>query len=66
MLKEIRSVRTTDDITLNVQICEISSPVWIVAVHGIGEHLGRHNYLTKLFSQYFNICQFDLRGQGNK
>ncbi len=64
MLQEIRSVKTSDKITLNVQICEISSPVWIVAVHGIGEHLGRHNYLTKLFSQYFNICQFDLRGHG--
>ena len=37
---------------------------WLVALHGLGEHLGRHQYLIDLFSEKYNICQFDLRGHG--
>ncbi|MBF0205463.1 MAG: alpha/beta fold hydrolase [Oligoflexia bacterium] len=37
---------------------------WLVFTHGIGEHLGRHRYLLKLFSKKFNIALYDLRGHG--
>ncbi|MFZ4712181.1 MAG: alpha/beta fold hydrolase [Bacteriovoracaceae bacterium] len=48
----------------NCLVHEKGSPVWIVATHGLGEHLGRHSYLPKLFGDYFNIFQYDLRGHG--
>jgi alpha-beta hydrolase superfamily lysophospholipase len=37
---------------------------WLVHTHGIGEHLGRHQYIDDLFGEHFNILQFDLRGHG--
>ena len=37
---------------------------WIVAVHGLGEHSGRHGYLDELFGQEANVLRYDLRGHG--
>lgn len=37
---------------------------WLIAVHGIAEHSGRHHYLENLLSKHFNILFFDLRGHG--
>lgn len=37
---------------------------WLIASHGIGEHLERHSYLVDLFSATHNILQYDLRGHG--
>src|SRR3989338_4773426 len=48
----------------NASIIENGSPVWIIVTHGVGEHLKRHEYFSKIFSQYFNLCFYDLRGHG--
>lgn len=48
----------------NCHVHEKGSPVWIIATHGLGEHLGRHQYLLNLLGEYFNIFQYDLRGHG--
>lgn len=64
MHKEEKRILTTDNIELHADIVENGSPVWIVMTHGLGEHCGRHRYIYKLFSQYFNICLYDLRGHG--
>lgn len=53
-----------DGIELYTEIREVGAPQWLVAVHGIGEHSGRHKYLTDIFSSSFNILKFDLRGHG--
>lgn len=44
---------------------ENGSPVWIIVTHGLGEHCVRHSHFFKNFSQYFNVCLYDLRGHGN-
>lgn len=53
-----------DGTELYVQIKESGSPVWIIATHGIGEHMDRHKYIPELFGHDFNIFQYDLRGHG--
>lgn len=53
-----------DKTKIYTEVQEHGSPVWIVATHGIGEHLGRHRYLKDLFGHDFNICQYDLRHHG--
>lgn len=57
-------VKMRDGAELYVQIKETGSPVWIVATHGIGEHMERHKYIPELFGHDFNIFQYDLRGHG--
>jgi alpha-beta hydrolase superfamily lysophospholipase len=57
-------LKMKDGIELSVKIKENGSPVWIIAVHGIGEHMDRHKYIPELFGHDFNIFQFDLRGHG--
>ncbi len=57
-------LKMRDGAELYVQIKESGSPVWIVATHGIGEHMGRHKYIPELFGHDFNIFQYDLRGHG--
>jgi alpha-beta hydrolase superfamily lysophospholipase len=64
MIPEIKKIKVEKDIELKATIVENGSPIWIVATHGLGEHSGRHDYLDKNFSQYFNICRYDLRGHG--
>lgn len=46
------------------QIKEGGFPAWLIGVHGIGEHHGRHEYLYHLFGNQFNICTYDLKGHG--
>lgn len=57
-------VKMRDGAELYVQVKETGSPVWIVATHGVGEHMERHKYLPDLFGHDFNIFQYDLRGHG--
>lgn len=64
MISEVKQVHTADGEKLHCSIIENGSPVWIVVTHGLGEHGARHNYFQKYFSQYFNICIWDLRGHG--
>ena len=64
MVKEEKFIKLSSGPLLKAQILENNSEIWILSVHGIGEHAGRHQHLIKLFSQNFNILQFDLRGHG--
>lgn len=64
MFMEKKFLKMRDGAELYVKIKESSSPVWIIATHGIGEHMERHNYIPEMFSHDFNIFQYDLRGHG--
>jgi len=64
MIAEEKMIESFDGCKLNCQILENGSPVWIIVTHGVGEHGRRHEHLDKMFSQYFNICTYDLRGHG--
>ena len=64
MFMDKKFMKMRDGAELYVQIKETGSPVWIVATHGIGEHLDRHKYIPELFGHDFNIFQYDLRGHG--
>ena len=57
------SLKLKDNIRLMGQIREVGSPIWLVAIHGVGEHFGRHDYLLETFNS-FNIFRYDLRGHG--
>ncbi len=60
-------IHTRDGVELYAQIisahknCEAP---WLIAIHGLGEHLGRHRYLGDLFKEHFHLFQYDLRGHG--
>lgn len=64
MINETKKLKTTDGEELHLNIHENGSKYWLIVTHGMGEHCGRHQYMYKLFSQYFNICLYDLRGHG--
>ena len=64
MINEIKKLKTADGEELNLSIHENGSKYWLIVTHGMGEHSGRHQYMYKLFSQYFNTCLYDLRGHG--
>ncbi len=53
-----------DEIELHANIMEKGSPLWVIATHGIGEHLERHDYLSELVGQDLNLFRYDLRGHG--
>ena len=61
------TVQTRDGLELYARIvlsrrAHVSS--WLIAVHGLGEHSGRHLYLQDLFADHFHLFQYDLRGHG--
>jgi alpha-beta hydrolase superfamily lysophospholipase len=64
MVHEYRQIVTKDGQKLNALVQENGCPIWLVFTHGVGEHLERHRYLIAMFSQYFNILLYDLRGHG--
>lgn len=64
MFIDKKFVKMRDGAELYVQIKQTTSPIWIVATHGIGEQLERHQYIPELFGKDFNIFQYDLRGHG--
>lgn len=64
MFMDKKFLKMRDGAELYTQVKESGSPVWIIATHGIGEHLERHKYLTELFGHDFNVFQYDLRGHG--
>jgi acylglycerol lipase len=64
MNNEYRDIISFDGIPLKCLIRETGSSQWLIVTHGLGEHLGRHEFLLKLFSQNFNIAIYDLRGHG--
>ncbi len=64
MISEVKKINLRDGEVLHLDIVENGSPVWLIVTHGLGEHGERHQYMHHLFSQYFNICIYDLRGHG--
>lgn len=64
MNNEYRDIVSFDGTLLKCLVRETGSNKWLIVTHGLGEHLGRHEYLLKLFSQSFNIAIYDLRGHG--
>ena len=64
MISEIRNINLRDGEQLHAQIIENGSPLWLIVTHGLGEHSGRHKHFFELYSQYFNILVYDLRGHG--
>jgi len=59
-----RTINTRDGVKLYTETIEHGSKYWIIATHGIGEHLSRHSYLNGLCGHDVNIFQYDLRGHG--
>jgi len=64
MNNEYRDIISFDGIPLKCLIRENGCSKWLIVSHGLGEHLERHEYILKLFSQSFNIAIYDLRGHG--
>ena len=64
MIKERKQIVMRDSTKISCQIHEGGHSVWIIGLHGMGDHMGRHDYLMKLFSSDFNVFQYDLRGHG--
>lgn len=64
MFMDKRFLKMRDGAELYTVVKESGSPVWIIATHGIGEHLERHKYLPEIFGHDFNVFQYDLRGHG--
>src|SRR6187200_2251029 len=64
MNNEYRDIISFDGTPLKCLIRETGSSQWLIVTHGLGEHLGRHQFMLKLFSQNFNIAIYDLRGHG--
>ena len=57
--------QTSDGLNLRYTIKKNAKKTkWLFCVHGLGEHLGRHQYLVETFKKEYNIFQFDLRGHG--
>jgi acylglycerol lipase len=65
MQQEIREITAYDGLKLRAMIKENGSKKWLIVTHGVGEHLGRHQYFLKLFASQFNILLYDLRGHGD-
>ncbi len=49
---------------LALRIHEVGAPIWLIVVHGLGEHKDRHDHFFRNFGEDFNIVTFDLRGHG--
>lgn len=64
VLVDHKFIRMSDGVELHTHINESGQKKWLVALHGLGEHMRRHVYLKEAFQQDFNIFQFDLRGHG--
>lgn len=64
MFMDKKFLKMRDGAELYVKIKESGSPVWIIATHGVGEHMDRHKYIPEIFGHDFNIFQYDLRGHG--
>jgi acylglycerol lipase len=64
MNNEYRDIISFDGTLLKCLIRETGSNKWLIVTHGLGEHLGRHEFILKLFSSNYNIAIYDLRGHG--
>jgi len=63
--KYTQNIQSYDGTQLSVEILDQNHSDWLILTHGIGEHLGRHQYIYDLLKDNYNICLYDLRGHGN-
>ncbi|WP_412473666.1 alpha/beta fold hydrolase [Halobacteriovorax sp. YZS-1-1] len=59
-----RAIPMRDGVKIYTEVVEHGAKYWLIASHGIGEHLGRHKYLQEVFGFDVNVFQYDLRGHG--
>lgn len=64
MQHEYRDILAHDGLRLKAIVKENGASTWLIVTHGMGEHMGRHQYFLKLFPQQFNVLLYDLRGHG--
>lgn len=64
MRGEQHFIKMRDDVELHTEIREKGHNRWLIVTHGIGEHLGRHLYISEILGSYYNILFYDLRGHG--
>jgi alpha-beta hydrolase superfamily lysophospholipase len=64
VINENKTIVMRDGEKIRCQIHEGGNSIWIIGIHGMGDHLERQDHILKLFSSDFNILQFDLRGHG--
>lgn len=64
MKGEQHFIELRDGIELHLNVLEKGHSRWLIATHGIGEHLGRHEFLIEQLSGQYNILRYDLRGHG--
>lgn len=64
MINDRKMIEMSDGIKIHCDIHESGHKWWIIASHGAGEHLDRHEYLSTLFNADFNVLKYDLRGHG--
>lgn len=64
MIFEEKIISSFDGTELFCRIKESGAKRWLIATHGIGEHSGRHIYVSENLSSHYNICLYDLRGHG--
>lgn len=57
-------VTMRDGTELHVNVVEKGHDKWLIATHGIGEHLGRNGFIPEHLCSTYNILQYDLRGHG--
>ncbi len=57
MIGQQRFLKLRDGVEVYCDIREVGSPLWLVVTHGIGEHMGRHRYLTDMFGHSMNITK---------
>ena len=58
MFMDKKFLKMKDGTEIFVSIKESGSPVWIIATHGVGEHMERHKYIPELFGHdliFFNM-----------
>ena len=57
-------VTMRDGVEIHVNVVEKGHDKWLIATHGIGEHLGRNGFIADQLCSSYNILQYDLRGHG--
>lgn len=64
MLGDHKFIKMRDSAEIHSKIWENGSTIWVIATHGISEHLERHEYLREIVGSEYNLFQYDLRGHG--
>lgn len=64
MKGEQHFIELRDGVELHLEVLEKGHPKWLIATHGIGEHLGRADFLVQQLSSSYNILRYDIRGHG--